>query len=277
MADPAMRLTDEEFRLFSSLIYNESGIAIREGKREFLQARLLKRLQANRLNSYYRYYKIISDKTQGQRELLDLVESLTINETSFFRNKPQFDLFTEVVLPELKKRKGMDRKLRFWSAGCSKGQEAYSIAIAVLKNLEFPDAWDIRIHASDISQRMLESAEKGIYTDIEIQTLDPGLQREYFEKIDGSYLVKSRVKKVVAFDFHNLKHENGHAELDAIFCRNVMIYFDRDEQKRLVEKFHKSLIPGGYLFLGHAETVQGLSDRFRFIFHNKAAVYQKTE
>ncbi len=272
-----MRLTDEEFKLFSSLIYNESGIAIREGKKEFLQARLLKRLHASRLNSYYRYYKFVSDKSQGRRELLDLVESLTINETSFFRNKPQFDLFTEVVLPELKNRKGTVRKLRFWSAGCSKGQEAYSIAMAVLRNLEFPDAWDLVIHASDISQRMLETAEKGVYNETEMQTLDPEMQREYFEKVDACYAIKPRVKKMVAFDFHNLKHENGLAELDAIFCRNVMIYFDRDEQKRLIEKFHKSLIPGGYLFLGHAETVQGLSNRFRFIFHNKAAVYQKTE
>jgi chemotaxis protein methyltransferase CheR len=272
-----MILTDDEFRLFSNLIYNESGIAIKEGKKEYLQARLLKRLQANRLNSYYRYYKFVTDKTQGRNELLDLVDSVTINETSFFRNKPQFDLFADLVIPELKKRKATDRKLRLWSAGCSKGQEAYSIAISLLKHLEFPEAWDVKILASDISLRVLESAQKGIYNATEVETVDIIYQREYFEKIKEYYHVKPRVKKLVVFDFHNLKHENGLVGLDAIFCRNVMIYFDRDEQKRLVEKFFKSLAKGGYLFLGHAETLQGLTDRFRFIYHNKGAVYQKMD
>lgn len=272
-----MVLTDDEFRLFSSLIYNESGIAIKEGKREYLQVRLQKRLQLNRLNSYYRYYKFVTDKTQGQRELLDLVDCLTINETSFFRNKPQFDLFTDLVIPELKKRKIGNRKLRFWSAGCSKGQEAYSIAISVLEHLEFPDAWDLKILASDISLRVLDSAQKGVYNENEVESVAPGYQQEYFEKINDTYHVKPRVRKLVVFDFHNLKHEHGLGGLDAIFCRNVMIYFDRDEQKRLIEKFHKSLALDGYLFLGHAETLQGLSDRFRFIHYNKGAVYQKIE
>lgn len=272
-----MILTDDEFRLFSNLIYNESGIALKEGKREYLQARLQKRLVATRLNSYYRYYKFISNKNQGQRELLDLVDSLTINETSFFRNKPQFDLFTDLVIPELKKRKISDRKLRFWSAGCSKGQEAYSIAISVLKNLEFPEAWDVKILASDISLRVLENAQKGVYNENEVGPVEPAVQQEYFEKIDECYHIKPRVKKLIVFDFHNLKHDNGLAGLDAVFCRNVMIYFDRDEQKRLVEKLYKSLATGGYLFLGHAETLQGLSDGFKFIYHNKGAVYQKIE
>ena len=112
-----MILTDDEFRLFSHLIYNESGITIKDTKREFLQARIQKRLQVNRLNSYYRYYKFVTDKTQGQRELLDLVDSLTINETSFFRNKPQFDLFTSIVIPEIKQKRALQKKIRCWSAG----------------------------------------------------------------------------------------------------------------------------------------------------------------
>jgi len=271
-----MILTDDEFRLFSQLIYNESGIAIKDAKREFLQARLQKRLQFNQCNSYYRYYKFVTDKNQGSRELLDLVDSLTINETSFFRNRPQFNLFAEHVLPELKRKRSGDLKLRFWSAGCSRGQEAYSIAMSVLERLELPNAWDIKILASDISLRVLDSAQKGLYSEYEAETVSPEYLKAYFDKVESHYRIKPHVKKLVIFDYHNLKHNNGLVGLDAIFCRNVMIYFDRDEQKRLVEKFHKSLADGGYLFLGHTESLQGLSDRFKFIYHNKGAVYQKT-
>ncbi len=271
-----MILTDDEFRLFSQLIYNESGIAIKDAKRDFLQARLQKRLQASQFHSYYRYYKFVTDKTQGGRELLDLVDSLTINETSFFRNRPQFDLFAELVLPELKKKRASNLKLRFWSAGCSRGQEAYSIAMSVLEHLELPNAWDIKILASDISLRVLESAQKGQYSEYEAETVHPEYLKVYFDKVDGSFLIKPHVKKLVIFDYHNLKHDNGLVGLDAIFCRNVMIYFDGDEQKRLIEKFHKSLAVGGYLFLGHSESLQGLSDKFKFIYHSKGAVYQKT-
>ena len=272
----AMILTDDEFRLFSQLIYNESGIAIREAKREFLQTRLLKRLEANRLTSYYRYYKFITDKGEGHRELLDLMDSLTINETSFFRNRPQFDLLTSHVIPELKKKKIGEMKLRFWSAGCSKGHEAYSIAMSLLQHLDFPAAWDVKVLASDISLRALERAEKGVYNSDEIEAIVPDLRSVHLEESNGHYQIKPHVKRLVVFDYHNLKHENGLTGLDAIFCRNVMIYFDHDEQRRLIEKFYRSLADGGYLFLGHTESLQGLSDKFTFIYHNKGAVYQKT-
>ncbi len=272
----SMILTDDEFKLFSQLIYDESGISIKEAKREFLQVRLQKRLQANQLISYYRYYKLVSDKNQGQRELLDLVDSLTINETSFFRNRPQFDIFADMVIPELLQRKSSLKRLRIWSAGCSRGHEPYSIAMTVLNRLGNADSWDVKVLASDISLRVLEMAQRGRFTEYEIENVQRQYRDSYFEKVDSQYQVKPQLRKLIVFDYHNLKHENGLSGLDAIFCRNVMIYFDREEQQRLVSKFHKSLADGGYLFLGHTETLQGLSDKFRFIYHNKGAVYQKT-
>ena len=272
-----MILTDDEFHLFSKLIYHESGIAIKDTKRDFLQARLQKRLQTKQIQSYYRYYKFVTDKTQGQRELLDLLDSLTINETSFFRNKPQFDILANLVIPELKNRRQDTQKLRFWSAGCSRGQEPYSIAMSVLKHLNFPNAWDIKVLASDISLRALENAQKGMYTEFEAESLGQEYMAAYFDRTDGMYQVKPQVRKLVIFDYHNLKHENGLVGIDAIFCRNVMIYFDKEEQARLVEKFRRSLTPGGYLFLGHTESLQGLSDKFKFIYHSKGAVYQRME
>jgi chemotaxis protein methyltransferase CheR len=274
-AEWRMMLTDDEFNLFSTLIYNESGITIKESKKEYLQAKLQKRLQAHRLGSYFRYYKFVSDKANGQRELLDLVDSLTINETSFFRNKPQFDLFADMVIPELRARKANDMKIRIWSAGCSTGQEAYSIAMFLLSRLEYPKAWDIRILASDISYRVLESAQRGIYSDHEMASVGPEYRMEFFDAMNGRYRIKPAVKNLVVFDYHNLKHENGFADMDVIFCRNVMIYFDRDGQKRLVEKFHMSLSENGCLFLGHSETMHGLSDKFRFIHQNKGTMYRK--
>jgi len=271
-----MVLSDDEFKLFSSLVYNESGLIIKEAKKEFLQARLQKRLQANNLTSYYRYYKFVTDKTQGHRELLDLVDSLTINETSFFRNRPQFDLFANIIIPSLLKKKGTeDKKLRMWSAGCSRGQEPYSIAMSVLMQAESLSTWDIKILASDISLRMLENAQKGIYSEHDMETITSEMRLRYFDKVDGNFQVKQQVRNLVVFDYHNLKHENGLKGLDVIFCRNVMIYFDHDEQVRLIDKFYRCLAEEGYLFLGHAESLQGLSDKFRFIFHNKGTVYQK--
>jgi len=176
----------------------------------------------------------------------------------------------------LKRKRASNLKLRFWSAGCSRGQEAYSIAMSVLEHLELPNAWDIKILASDISLRVLESAQKGQYSEYEAETVHPEYLKVYFDKIESSFQIKPHVKKLVIFDYHNLKHDNGLVGLDVIFCRNVMIYFDGDEQKRLIEKFHKSLAVGGYLFLGHSESLQGLSDKFKFIYHSKGAVYQKT-
>lgn len=270
-----MIFTDSEFRLFSHLIYNESGISIKDAKRDFLRAQLQKRLQVNRLNSYYRYYKLITDKTQGKRELFDLIDSLMINETSFFRDKPQFDLFTDIVVPELNQKKAREKKIRCWSAGCSRGQEAYSIAMSVLTTLKSPATWDIKILASDISLRLLDSAQNGRYSENEIETVFPEYQKEFFEKVSSHYQIKPSVRRLVIFDFHNLKHDNGVTGLDVIFCRNVMIYFDRDEQKRLIDKFQKSLADGGFLFLGHTESLQGLSDKFKLLYLDRGAVYQK--
>lgn len=272
----SMVLSDDEFKLFAHLVYNESGLIIKESKKEFLQARLQKRLQANNLTSYYRYYKFITDKTRGQRELLDLVDSLTINETFFFRNRPQFDLFSSLIVPALLKKKSTeDRKIRLWSAGCSRGQEPYSIAMSVLMQIDSPSTWDIKILASDISLRMLESAQKGIYSEHDMEMVEPEMRSRYFDRVETNFQVKPQVKQLVVFDYHNLKHENGLKGLDVVFCRNVMIYFDHREQVRLIEKFYNCLADDGYLFLGHAESLQGLSDKFKFIFYGKGAVYQK--
>ncbi len=271
-------LTDEEFRLFRTLIYEESGMFLKETKKGFLENRLSKRMQATNMSTAYWYYRFVLGNRR--QELLLLLDSLTINETAFFRNGPQFDLFRNVVLVDrLKRNAGKNPKtLRIWSAGSSTGEEAYSIVITILETVPFPGDWDIRVFASDISMKSLEAAHRAVYPAARVREgVPPALVERYFEVHPDGYRVRDAVCRLVVFDYHNLKHENGLSALDAVFCRNVMIYFDDEEQKRLVTKFERSLNPGGYLLLGHAESLQGWNTNFRFIHEEKGTAYQKIE
>ncbi len=271
-------LTDEEFRLFRNLIYEESGIYLKETRKDFLENRLSKRLTATGISSPYWYFKHV--QAQRASELLILLDLLTVNETSFFRNQPQLDLFRDRILPELARRKRNEpvKKLRIWSAGCSTGEEPYTISMILLDSLiGFPN-WDIKIYASDLSLSVLNAANKGEYAGEKVlNTVDERHIARYFEKAGDRYRIRNEVRKPIVFDFHNLKNDNGLRDLDVIFCRNVMIYFDQEEQLKLVNKFAASLNPGGYLVPGHAESLQGLNTPFRLLFANGGTAYVKTE
>jgi len=234
---------------------------------------------------------------EGKQELTALLENLTVNETSFFRIRPQLDLFQKVVLEEILKRKQerRDWTLRIWSAGCSTGQEPYTLAILVCDALAYyylrnplpfemptpkpliPPPWKVEILASDINYSALLTAQQGIYTEAQMETVDYTCRLRYFDKVADKYVVKTALKNLVQFDFHNLKTEYLPQRNDVIFCRNVMIYFDEAEQKRLVEKFHRCLNAEGYLFVGHAESLFGLTKSFHMIHQNNATVYQRVE
>jgi chemotaxis protein methyltransferase CheR len=290
-------LTDEEFRLFRNLIYEESGIYLKDTRKDFLENRLVKRMAATGMISPYWYYKFVTEKKKT--ELVILLDLLTINETSFFRNRPQLDLFRKTILPSLigKKESAGQKRLRIWSAGCSTGEEPYSIAMDICEAITplnspltkggYRGGWDIRIFASDLSLTVLETASKGEYAADKIHvTVDDHYITRYFEKAppEGNnggrqrhYRVKDIIRKMVVFDFHNLKNDNGLSDLDVIFCRNVMIYFDEEEQKRLIEKFFRSLNPGGYLLIGHAESLQSWNTGFQFVYDNKGTAYKKGE
>ncbi len=269
-------LTDEEFRLFKGLIYEESGMFLAEAKKDFLENRLVKRMKATNMTTPYWYYRFL--QANRKAELLVLLDCLTINETSFFRNEPQFELFRNIILPEVleRRKREIQRKLRIWSAGCSTGEEPYSIAMTVLDTVPYPDQWDIKIYASDLSLKVLESAHRGVYQSAKVkETVPAETLARYFEPRGEEVRVNDRVRKLVVFDYHNLKHENEMRELDVIFCRNVMIYFDEEEQKRLVNKFYTYLASDGYLLLGHAESLQSWNRNFRFLHDNKGTAYKK--
>jgi len=298
MASPGMQaqLTEPELKLLQTLVYQECGMHFDARRAHFLQDRLQRRLRECQLDSFYSYYRLLISR-EGKEELSKLLENLTVNETSFFRNKAQLDLFHKHVLDEMLREKQESRLLniRIWSAGCSTGQEPYTIAMLVADALSYhclrtpcsaalpfpkpliPPPWKVEILASDISYSVLRAGQEGLYGETQMASVDYSYRLRHFDKVGDRYAVKKTLKEIVHFDFHNLKTEYLPQHNDVIFCRNVMMYFDEAEQKRLVEKFHRCLNPGGYLFVGHAETLLGLTEKFQMIYRDTGTAYRRLE
>lgn len=273
-------ISEDEFRLFRDLIHRECGLYFSDSKRAFVSSRIGKRLAATSMGSFYRYYRYLREGGEEQaHELLRLLDILTINETSFFRNRPQFEFLEQVVFPEIlhAKREEAAPSLRVWSAGCATGEEPYSIGISALEAIALKRGWNVRVYASDLSLTALDRADQGVYTAAKLSGVGHARQRRYFEKIPEGFRIRDEVKRLVIFDFHNLKHENGLGDLDVVFCRNVLIYFDPEEQERVVRKLVRALKPGGFLFLGHSESVQGKIDELKFVHHGLGTAYRKAE
>jgi len=289
-------LSENELKLLQVLVYQECGLHFDERRSHFLQDRLLRRMRACHSPSFYSYYRLLTSN-DGKREMAALVENLAIHETSFFRNKAQCDLFHKLIMDELLQRKQerRDCNIRVWSAGCSTGQEPYTIAMLVCDALAYyylrnplpyetptpkpliMPPWKVEVLASDISYTALRNAQEGIYAETQMEPVDFAYRLRYFDKIGDKYAIKKGVKELLRFDFHNLKTEFLPQRNDFIFCRNVMIYFDEAEQKRLIDKFYRCLNPDGYLFVGHAESLFGLTDRFKMIHQNNGTAYQRIE
>jgi len=293
---PPVSPTDAELKLLQTLVYQECGMFFDDRRVHFLRDRLARRLKVCQVDSFYAYYRLLTSR-EGKKELAALLEHLTVNETSFFRAKPQLDLFQKTILEELLHRKQARRdwSIRIWSAGCSTGQEPYTLAMLVCDALAYyylrnplpiemptpkplvPPPWKVEIVASDISYSGLVTAEQGLYNAAQMESVEYTFRLRYFNRVGDKYAIKPALKSLVLFDFHNLKAEFLPRRNDVIFCRNVMIYFDEAEQKRLVEKFYQCLNPEGYFFVGHAESLFGLTNKFRMIHQNNATVYQRTE
>ena len=291
-----INISDAELKLLQTLVYQECGMHFDERRVHFLQDRLQRRLKACSLDSFYSYYRLLTSR-EGKAELGALLENLTVNETSFFRNRPQLDLFQKTILEDLlhRKQSRRDWTLRCWSAGCSSGQEAYTMGMQISDALAYyylrnplpfempspkpliPPPWRVEILASDISYSALRAAQEASYSDLQMEAVDYSYRLRYFDKIGDRYAVKKSLKEMVHFDFHNLKTEYLPQRNDVIFCRNVMMYFDEAEQKRLIDKFYRCLNPDGYLFVGHAESLFGLTDKFRMIHQNNGTAYQRIE
>ncbi len=253
---PFPPITDEEFRKISLLAYEKAGIRLGPEKKVLVQSRLCKVLRKEGLTSYDEYYcRLIADKTG--REFARFIDLITTNFTHFFREKRHFDFLSEQILPEVRES---GRVLRIWSAGCATGEEPYSIAILLLE--EGFSADEAMVLASDISLQALSEAEEGVYEEEKLRELPPVLKRKYFLPAGGGrYRIKEEVKGLVRFRRSNLLFPPPWGfPLDVIFCRNVMIYFDNENKKRVLWNLRSALRKGGYLFVGHAESLITVSN-----------------
>ncbi|MCX7678583.1 MAG: protein-glutamate O-methyltransferase [Spirochaetes bacterium] len=270
------RLTEEEFARFAKLIYEESGIYLKETKLTLLSNRLRKRLYALHLDSFSEYYDYIQKLPDKKKEIEALIDVVSTNETYFFRNERQFDALMKHCFPDLAEKKKNERRLRIWSAGCSSGEEPYTIAICVLESMNLFKEWSVEIIATDIAPSVLEFAQKGIYSGRRIEKVPPDLLKKYFTNDPNHpelYAIKDEVKKLVTFKYLNLFKNPYPNQLDIIFCRNVMIYFDKEHQKKLIAGFYASLLKTGYLFIGHSETLHAISDDFSYVKILDSPVY----
>jgi chemotaxis protein methyltransferase CheR len=270
-------MTDADFGKISRLVYEVCGINLTEGKKELLQARLGKVIRQGVFRSFRDYYEHVLKDSSGE-ELVRLLDAVSTNFTSFFRESQHFDYLRNEFLPEaVDRKKGQGKKLRFWSAGCSSGEEPYSLAIAVLESLDYPETWDLKILSTDLSSKVLKMAAAGIYPQERIRSVPAPVVRKYFLKGDnewkGYVKVKSSLKKHISFERLNLMETFSFSEsFDCIFCRNVMMYFDKPTQAALLGRFFQHLSPGGALLIGHSESLAGNEHSFRYV---KPAIYRK--
>ena len=271
-------LSEKDFRKISDMVYEHCGINLHTGKKELVRARLAKRLRLGKFKTFPEYMRhVLADKTG--REFSILIDSLSTNLTSFFREKQHFGFLRDTFLPPLleRKRKSRNFRLRCWSAGSSSGEEPYSIAITLLEAVQGQGRWDVKILATDISTSMLEIARKGVYDEERVGPV-PTLQKNSYltcHRVSGRkvFEVNKSLKDIVIFKYLNLmKDWPIKGPLDFIFCRNVMIYFDKSTQQRLVARYWDLLDSGGVLFTGHSESLTGIEHRFKYI---QPTIYMK--
>jgi chemotaxis protein methyltransferase CheR len=272
MADGGF-LNDAEFEQYRTLIYNECGITFTPANRSILESRLKEQLREKKIDTVKAHYSaIILDK----EKMKGFLDSITTNLTSFFRNQAQFNALEHHVIPELinKIKKGaIGNTIKIWSAGCSTGEEPYTIAMLLSEIL--PPFWKFDIMASDLSLKCLMTAKEGFYADSRIVGIPDNYLAKYFDKVDGGYKVHHDIQSKIRFDYHNLNNESGLHGFDIIFCRNVIIYFDEAAQTAVINRFWDALAPKSFLFIGHSESLFGMDTKFEFLKTEWATLYRK--
>ena len=265
-------LTDNEFELFSKKIYDESGITFSETNRSILDSRIKERLREKQFDTVDKYYRLICSDKEEMKVFLD---SVTTNLTRFFRNQAHWDAFVNYVIPKVieNKRRNGDSIIKIWSAGCSTGEEPYTMAM-ILKEI-LPPPYSFQIIASDLSLKSLMVAKQGFYPESRIAGIPEKYLSSYFLKTEGGYQVCSDLMNCIRFDYHNLKNDSGLRNLDIVFCRNVLIYFDEAAQLATINRFWDSMAPKSYLFIGHSESLFGMKTGFEFLKTDWACLYQK--
>lgn len=267
-------LSTETFQRFRKLIYEQTSIDMREGKHILVSNRLRKRVLALGLSGYDEYFRYLTEGREGAAELAHFIDAVSTNETYFYREPNHLVALRETILPQLVAGK---KRLCIWSAGCSTGEEPYTLAIVIEEDRQSLGGGRVDIIATDISSEVIGKAREAIYGHRSLRLVPPAVRDRWFTPLpDGSFRVVERLRGQVEFRVHNLLKEPPPARcIDVIFCRNVMIYFDKATQRRLTDDcFANALDPRGYLCIGHAESLSGTSLRFRYVRGLKAPVYQ---
>lgn len=272
-------LADEDFAFICSFVYQHCGIVLGEHKRQLVQGRLGRRLRALQLRGFDAYVELL--RNDPHSELGELASAISTNVTSFFREMHHYDLLVDELLPRWLDAKRNGDRLRIWSAGCSTGEEPYALAMVLAEALEQSGkSLDARILATDLSPQALEAARQGEYMLDRLGGVSEARRRRWFLRGEGSYQgyarIHPRLRELVSIEPLNLLHAwPMRGPFDAIFCRNVVIYFDKPTKQKLFERYAELLSPGGYLFLGHSESMHGLSDAFdlvgRTVYRKRAA------
>ncbi|HVT81750.1 MAG TPA: protein-glutamate O-methyltransferase CheR [Phycisphaerae bacterium] len=303
MLNAEWTLSDADFRLITGMVYDHCGITLNESKRDLVQARLSKELRAGGYQTVEQYVRMLMADQTGAR-FTSLIDALSTNLTSFFREPEHFQYLTSTLVPGWVAARGnATRRIVAWSAACSSGEEPYTLGIALsealvaaeqaagrsgaaVDSISGPGGWDVRILATDISTRVLGTAKAGIYPSSRLGGISPEHRQAYFGRCDPSFLphrgrgkeevfqVRPFLRSMIRFRHLNLMEGWPFSgPFDVIFCRNVMIYFDKPTQERLVNRFHDCLAPGGYLFTGHSESLTGIRHTFQYV---KPTIYRRS-
>ena len=267
-------LSEHELNEIRMLIEERTGIHFDDSRERFFSTRVKEHLQEKKLD---RGTDLIRAMRKSNLEYEALLERLLTQETSFFRYPGGYEAFEKRVLPDLhiKKFWKNPRNLRIWSAVCSTGEEPYSIAITISDTVAFADAWNVEILATDIGRQSLKHAENGVYSGRTLASVNPTQLATHFTQVPGGQQVRPRLRKLVSFAAVNLASAVYVGRMDVIFCMNVLIYFSEERRRSLVQRFYDTLEPGGYLFLGHSESISKMPVKFQAIVLNDCLLYRK--
>ena len=275
-AEYEFELTDSEFKRLRELVHARTGIALSEAKRELLYGRLARRLRKLKLNSFAEYCRLV--ETDESAELQELTNAITTNLTSFFREDYHFKQLSLEALPQIESKRSSARRIRLWSAGCSTGEEPYSLAIVMREALAQLAGWDIKLLATDIDSKVVATATEGVYSSDRFKGVAPERVKSWFREVAGrpGFLAASaELKSLITFKQLNLLDPwPVKGPFDVIFCRNVVIYFDKATQRGLFDRMADLQEPGGWLFIGHSENLLNVTRRYKLVGRT---VYRRVE
>ena len=268
----------EDFLKFREFFYRKTGIQFDDSKRYFVDRRLIDRIEATDSGCFRNYFMMLRFEASGD-EIQTLTNLMTVNETYFFREEYQFKCMVNSILPEVIKHKKKDSPIRIWSVPSSSGEEAYSIAMYLLEYWPGIDQWDVEIISSDIDTKILNQARQGSYSARSVQNLPKALLKKYFTSKGSEYQICEDLRQAVEFTRVNLMNSvdvRGYRDFDLIFCRNLLIYFDDLSRRQAADTFYDALQPGGFLCLGHSESMSRISSLYKACKFSDSVVYQKS-